>query len=79
MWRIASGHCPGIFTTLCPEDKRGLHVATSADVLPGLRGLLDAGDVVLVKGSLSMKLGLIVDAIRKMSHPDIDADPQDTE
>ena len=35
----------------------------------GLRQKLDAGDVVLAKGSLSMKLGLIVDAIRKMGHP----------
>jgi UDP-N-acetylmuramoyl-tripeptide--D-alanyl-D-alanine ligase len=35
----------------------------------GLRHRVDAGDVVLAKGSLSMKLGMVVDAIRKMGHP----------
>ena len=30
--------------------------------------LIRAGDVVLAKGSLSMKLGAVVDAIRKMGH-----------
>ena len=39
------------------------------DLLPALSSHLDSGDVVLAKGSLSMKLGLIVDAIRKMGHP----------
>ena len=33
-----------------------------------VRGLIDAGDVVLAKGSLSMRLAVIVDAIRKMGH-----------
>ncbi len=51
-----------------PEHQRGLWVETSAEMLGGLRGHLDSGDVVLVKGSLSMKTGSIVDAIRKMSH-----------
>jgi UDP-N-acetylmuramoyl-tripeptide--D-alanyl-D-alanine ligase len=54
---------------LLPEHQRGLWAETSAEVLPELRGLLDPGDVVLAKGSLSMKLGSIVDAIRKMGHP----------
>jgi UDP-N-acetylmuramoyl-tripeptide--D-alanyl-D-alanine ligase len=54
---------------LLPVHQRGLWAETSAEVLPELRGLLDPGDVVLAKGSLSMKLGSIVDAIRKMGHP----------
>ena len=40
---------------------------------------LDSGDVVLVKGSLSMKLALIVDAIRKMGHPRTRNEQQDIE
>ncbi len=52
-----------------PEHQRGDWFETSVEMLEGLRGRLDSGDVVLAKGSLSMKLGLIVDAIRKMGHP----------
>ncbi|MEW9919058.1 UDP-N-acetylmuramoyl-tripeptide--D-alanyl-D-alanine ligase [Marimonas sp. MJW-29] len=52
-----------------PEHRRGTWTATSEEMLESLRQKIDSGDVVLVKGSLSMKLGLIVDAIRKMSHP----------
>ena len=40
------------------------------ELLRDLRGRVDSGDVVLVKGSLSMGLGRIVDAMRKMGHPD---------
>ena len=54
---------------LLPEHQRGRWFGTSAEMLVGLRGCLDSGDVVLAKGSLSMKLGAIVDAIRKMGHP----------
>jgi UDP-N-acetylmuramoyl-tripeptide--D-alanyl-D-alanine ligase len=42
-------------------------------MVQGLRNDLDAGDVVLAKGSNSMKLGLVVDAIRKMGHPQDEA------
>jgi UDP-N-acetylmuramoyl-tripeptide--D-alanyl-D-alanine ligase len=52
-----------------PEHQRGQWFATAPEVLDGLRHRLDSGDVVLAKGSLSMNLGCIVDAIRKMSHP----------
>lgn len=51
-----------------PEVQRGRWTETSAEMVQGLRRDLDAGDVVLAKGSLSMKLGLVVDAIRKMGH-----------
>ena len=54
---------------LLPEHQRGDWFETSTEMCDGLRHRLDAGDVVLAKGSLSMKLGLIVDAIRKMGHP----------
>jgi UDP-N-acetylmuramoyl-tripeptide--D-alanyl-D-alanine ligase len=66
-------HCVGPLMRslydLIPPHQRGEWAATSAELLPGLSGHLDSGDVVLAKGSLSMKLGLIVDAIRKMGHP----------
>ncbi|MEM9968928.1 MAG: UDP-N-acetylmuramoyl-tripeptide--D-alanyl-D-alanine ligase [Pseudomonadota bacterium] len=52
-----------------PEHQRGFWAATAEEMLPELNKLLDAGDVVLAKGSLSMRLAQIVDAIRKMGHP----------
>lgn len=65
-------HCIGplmrALYDLLPAHKRGRWTETSAEMLGGLRGSLDSGDVVLAKGSLSMKLGLVVDAIRKMGH-----------
>lgn len=66
-------HCVGPLMkslhALLPEHQRGDWFATSEEMLMGLRTRLDSGDVVLAKGSLSMKLGLVVDAIRKMGHP----------
>ncbi len=76
--KIDRVHCIGplmkhLYAAL-PDHQRGVWVETSQALLDdGLRRHLDSGDVVLAKGSLSMKLGLIVDAIRKMGH----ALPQD--
>ena len=65
-------HCVGPLMkslyAILPEHQRGAWYATTEEMLAGLRERLDSGDVVLVKGSLSMKLGLVVDAIRKMGH-----------
>jgi UDP-N-acetylmuramoyl-tripeptide--D-alanyl-D-alanine ligase len=65
-------HCVGPLMRslydLLPVHQRGDWYETSAEMCEGLRHRLDAGDVVLAKGSLSMKLGLVVDAIRKMGH-----------
>ena len=65
-------HCVGplmkaMFDAL-PEAQKGRWTETSAEMVQGIRRDLDAGDVVLAKGSLSMKLALVVDAIRKMGH-----------
>jgi len=49
-----------------PEHRRGDWFETSAEMTSGMGGRLRSGDTVLAKGSLSMKLALIVDAIRKM-------------
>ena len=50
------------------EDKKGLWCDTSDALAARISGLLDCGDVVMAKGSLSMKLARVVDAIRKMGH-----------
>ncbi|MEO0378673.1 MAG: UDP-N-acetylmuramoyl-tripeptide--D-alanyl-D-alanine ligase [Pseudomonadota bacterium] len=61
-----------------PAQKQGLWAATAQEMENAVARRLDSGDVVLVKGSLSMKLAVIVDAIRKMGHPvGTGADPQD--
>ena len=61
-----------------PVQKQGVWAMNAGDMERQIRRSLDSGDVVLVKGSLSMKLALIVDAIRKMGHPvDMGANPQD--
>ncbi|QFS83628.1 UDP-N-acetylmuramoyl-tripeptide--D-alanyl-D-alanine ligase [Roseivivax sp. THAF40] len=70
MEKIDRVHCVGplmhALWQALPTDKRG-HWAEDVD---GMRARLardlDAGDVVLVKASLSMGLGRLVDAIRKM-------------
>lgn len=57
-----------------PQDKRGLWAETSAELAAIPSRLVTAGDVVMAKGSLSMKMALIVDAITKLGElvPEID-------
>ncbi len=66
-------HCAGplmhhLWLTL-PEEQRGQWAEQAADLVPKISRLVDAGDVVLVKGSKGSKVSLIVDAIRKLGHP----------
>ena len=49
-----------------PEHKRGRWSESADEMVGSIRGDLDAGDVVLAKGSLSMRLAVVVDVIRKM-------------
>ena len=51
-----------------PDQKRGFWCETSAGMAEKLPRVLDAGDVVMVKGSLSMGLARVVDAVRQMGH-----------
>ncbi|MBQ2259885.1 MAG: UDP-N-acetylmuramoyl-tripeptide--D-alanyl-D-alanine ligase [Loktanella sp.] len=51
-----------------PENQRGQWMPTAADLAARAARLVDAGDVVLVKGSKGSKIALVVDAIRKLGH-----------
>lgn len=57
-----------LFETL-PADVRGLHANNSAELAPHVEKTVRAGDVVTVKGSHSMKMDLIVDALQALEHP----------
>ena len=49
-----------------PPDKRGLWHAEAPAMAARVHALIDAGDVVLVKGSKGSKASLVVDALRKL-------------
>ncbi|MES2667045.1 MAG: UDP-N-acetylmuramoyl-tripeptide--D-alanyl-D-alanine ligase [Pseudomonadota bacterium] len=49
-----------------PRAQRGEWAESAADLVPRARSLIDAGDIVLVKGSKGIKVSLVVDALRKM-------------
>lgn len=51
-----------------PVEKRGLWAETSPELAARPLDLVAEGDVVIVKGSLSMRMALIVDAIAKLGH-----------
>ena len=52
-----------------PRAQRGEWVADARDLAARPRSLVDAGDILLVKGSKGIKVSLIVDALRKLGHP----------
>ncbi|MFE3839378.1 UDP-N-acetylmuramoyl-tripeptide--D-alanyl-D-alanine ligase [Pseudogemmobacter sonorensis] len=63
-------HCVGprmraLYEAL-PRARRGLWVETAPELAARARGLFDAGDIVLVKGSKGSKVSLVVDALRKL-------------
>ena len=70
MDEIQQVHCVGplmkhLYDAL-PSSKQGLWAATSAELAASPLALVKAGDVVMAKGSLSMKMALIVDAITNL-------------
>ncbi|MEL6523933.1 MAG: UDP-N-acetylmuramoyl-tripeptide--D-alanyl-D-alanine ligase [Pseudomonadota bacterium] len=70
MAQISIVHCVGAKSRTLwealPPARRGQHCATAAELAACIPRLLDAGDVVLVKGSLGIGLKVVVDAIRKL-------------
>ncbi|MEE2945058.1 MAG: UDP-N-acetylmuramoyl-tripeptide--D-alanyl-D-alanine ligase [Pseudomonadota bacterium] len=52
-----------------PSQKRGRWTEDAAEMVTGIAKDLDAGDVIMAKGSLSMGMARVVDAIEKLGHP----------
>ena len=52
-----------------PEEKRGEQVETAKELAAMIPSMIEDGDFVLVKGSNSLKLSQVVDAIEKLGHP----------
>lgn len=70
MEKVDQVHCvgplmQGLWQRL-PAHQQGRWCATSDEMAAGVAQDMGAADVVLVKGSLSMKMARVVDAIRKM-------------
>ncbi|MBL9050581.1 MAG: UDP-N-acetylmuramoyl-tripeptide--D-alanyl-D-alanine ligase [Tabrizicola sp.] len=67
---VAVIHCVGprmkALHAVLPRGQRGEWVETAAELAARARGLIDAGDILLVKGSKGSKVSLVVDALRKM-------------
>jgi UDP-N-acetylmuramoyl-tripeptide--D-alanyl-D-alanine ligase len=66
-------HCVGprmhALHAALPLARRGEWHPTAEDLAARVHHLIDAGDVVLVKGSKSSYVSRVVDAIRKLGHP----------
>lgn len=63
-------HCVGprmkALWSALPRSQRGEWVETAPDLAARARMLVDAGDIVLVKGSKGSKVSLVVDGLRKL-------------
>ena len=66
-------HCVGprmrALYEVLPDRQRGEWRETAAELAKNAHSLVDAGDVILVKGSKGSKVSVVVDAIRKLGHP----------
>ncbi|MBU9699280.1 UDP-N-acetylmuramoyl-tripeptide--D-alanyl-D-alanine ligase [Rhodobacteraceae bacterium HSP-20] len=68
--KVAVIHCVGprmrALWQALPRGQRGEWVETAAALAERPRSLVDAGDIVLVKGSKGSKVSLVVDGLRKL-------------
>ena len=66
-------HCVGprmrALWQVLPEHRRGVWCETAQELAERARRMIDAGDVVLVKGSKGSKVSLVVDALRRAVRP----------
>jgi UDP-N-acetylmuramoyl-tripeptide--D-alanyl-D-alanine ligase len=58
-----AGPAMGHLHEALPPERRGGHVADAGELVPVLQAELRPGDTLLVKGSLGMRMGRIVDAL----------------
>lgn len=67
---LTTVHCVGprmrALHQALPASRRGEWFENATDLLPYASGLVDAGDVVLVKGSKGSKVSLLVEALRRL-------------
>jgi UDP-N-acetylmuramoyl-tripeptide--D-alanyl-D-alanine ligase len=78
MAKLSLIHCVGprmrhLWEAL-PQAKRGEWAETADTLAARAHRLVDAGDILLVKGSKGSKVSLVVDALRKLGHPAPQAD-----
>ncbi|MDU8943089.1 UDP-N-acetylmuramoyl-tripeptide--D-alanyl-D-alanine ligase [Ovoidimarina sediminis] len=70
---VTTVHCVGprmaLLWEALPEHQRGRKTETAKELAAEAHHLVDAGDVVLVKGSKGSKVSLVVEAIRKLGYP----------
>lgn len=70
--RLQLVHCVGprmrALYDILPAALRGEWVETAPELAARASALVDAGDVVLVKGSKGSRVSLVVDALRKLGH-----------
>jgi UDP-N-acetylmuramoyl-tripeptide--D-alanyl-D-alanine ligase len=68
---IAEIHCVGprmrMLHDVLPRRQRGEWVATAEELARHPKGLIDAGDIVLVKGSKGSRVSLVVDALKNLA------------
>ncbi len=73
-------HCVGprmqSLWQMLPRSQRGEWVATAAELAPRARSLVDAGDIILIKGSKGIKTSLVVDACRNLGQRRANPEPE---